>query len=160
MSINELGPHRLVVAAFLTPEDKESIGEWSRSLRWPPDAVIKDPSTYHITVLYSPTGGNDPSVHEWIIGLSMHRFDLVSKGLEVFTNPGHHPNSPIVLQFEAPEMEEFVAGLLMEAEERGLQPSRFDDTYNPHVTLGFAPTPPSGDTMPIRVRTTSIGVWK
>ena len=159
MNADEFGPQRLVIAAFLTKEDRERIGEWSGSLQWPKDAVIKDPSTYHITVLYSQIGGDDLSVQGWINDLTPYRFDLVSTSLDIFTNPGHHPNSPIVLRFMAPEMAEFVEDLMEEAEGKGLHVSRFDDTYNPHVTLGFASSLPKGDQLLISLRTTSIGVW-
>lgn len=42
-------------ALLLPDEAKVKLSEWAQSVDWPEGTVLKRPSRYHITVLYSPT---------------------------------------------------------------------------------------------------------
>lgn len=131
------------VPAYGIPDNvKEEIQYFAGNLPWDSSAKLQDPSKYHITGFYSPSGFSDPTLHEWVRSNSGPRYPAQIHSLDNFTPSGHNENlQPVVMRFHAPELSAHAEQMMREAETRGLSPARFDGGHKPHITLGHNPVP-------------------
>lgn len=124
---------------------KEEIQHWTGNLPWDSSAKLQDPSKYHITSFYSPSGYSNPNLHEWVRSQSGAQFPAYTHSLENFTNGDPRIETqglqPVVMRFHSPELSAHAENMMTEAEARGLQPSRFEGGHKPHITIGHNPVP-------------------
>lgn len=135
---------RLCLVYGIAPEVRDQIQAWAASLPWGECAELQDPRKYHVTAIFSFNGLADEGSGEWVAArsadLAKRRFKARVAAVEAFTpQPGEM--TPIVLRLDAPELIAANEKLMDEAEERGLQVSRFPGGYKPHITVGYNPGP-------------------
>ena len=99
---------------------------------WPEGAKIESPDDYHITILYSHDGFNDPANHIWAKMRSQGNFKVVTGDLDLF-GPD---KDTAVIRLNSPELEEYAEVLRDEAKRvRGLDISEFAGGYKVHMTI-------------------------
>lgn len=131
------------VPAYGIPnQTKEEIQHYAGNLPWDSSAKLQDPSKYHITSFYSPSGFSNPLLHEWIRSHSGPRYLTETHSLDNFTPSGGNGNlQPVVMRFHSPELSAHAENMMEEAEARGLSPAKFEGGHKPHITLGHNPVP-------------------
>jgi len=149
---------RLILAGLIEPADAERISSWVEALSWPQGVQLKDPESYHVTVVHCRTGGHDPEQRAWLDGIK-GQFELEPMGLELFTNPGHLTSRPVVLKFAAPQLVRLAGRLYDEAVRRNLEPIRYDATYQPHITIAYAEEAPVPLNLPRPVTVKTLRLW-
>lgn len=128
--------------SYMVPDDvKQKIHEWAHTLPWPLGSRMQQPDRYHVTGIYSPTGWNDPTHHQWVQGHSGLTYPVQTIGVDNFTPAKLEDKVPVVLRLHHPQLEADTERLIDEAQARGLPVSRFPGGYKPHITLGHSPTP-------------------
>lgn len=133
---------------------KEEIQYFAGTLPWDSSAKMQDPSKYHITSFYSPTGYDDPTLHEWVRSQSGPHYPAQIHSLDNFTPSGPEQNlQPIVMRFHAPELSAHAEQMMGEAETRGLSPAKYEGGHKPHITLGHNPMPIQADPPPVQFMT-------
>src|ERR1039458_704796 len=115
---------RLILVGLIEPADAEKISSWAQGLSWPQGVQLKDPGSYHVTVVHCQTGAHDAKQRAWLDSASGH-FELEPMGVELFTNPGHLSSRPVVLRFAAPQLVRLAGRLYDEAVRRNLEPIRY-----------------------------------
>lgn len=132
--------------AFQIPHEvKNKIANWASQLDL--DGELEDPESYHCTVLYSPAGWHDESHHDWVKQYPLNGLPMSAWKLELF---GPEEDT-LVLRLKSDETSRWAVRLMDEAEERGLEISRFDGGYKPHITIakGVSSIP---DTDPFKLK--------
>lgn len=120
---------------------KEELQYYAGNLPWDSSAKMQDPSKYHITSFYSPSGYNDPTLHQWVRDQSGPHYLAETHSLDNFTPSGSGNLRPVVMRFHSPELSAHAEGMMNEAEARGLSPARFEGGHKAHITLGHNPVP-------------------
>lgn len=143
------------VPAYGIPDNvKEEIQHFAGDLPWDSSAKMQDPSKYHITSFYSPSGFSNPQLHEWVRSHSGPRYPAQIHALDNFTPSGNNENlQPVVMRFHAPELSAHAEQMMTEAEGRGLSPARYEGGHKPHITLGHNPVPIQAETPPVHFMT-------
>lgn len=131
------------VPAYGIPDNvKEEIQHYAGNLPWDESAKLQDPSKYHITSFYSPSGYSNPQLHEWLRNESGPRYLAETHSLDNFTPSGPEQNlQPVVMRFHSPELSAHAEHMMDEAERRGLSPARHEGGHKPHITIGHNPVP-------------------
>lgn len=136
---------------------KEEIQHYAGNLPWDSSAKLQDPSKYHITSFYSPSGYSDPGLHQWVDERAGDSFPAYTHSLDNFTPSGGQSGlQPVVMRFHSPELSQHAEGLMNEAEGKGLQIARFEGGHKPHITLGHNPVPVQAETPHIGFKTTPL----
>jgi 2'-5' RNA ligase len=99
---------------------------------WPEGTELESPDEYHITLLYSHDGFNDPANHIWAKMRSQGGFKVECGELDLFG-----PDKDVaVIRLSSPELEQYEDAVRDEAKNvRGLAISEFEDGYKPHLTV-------------------------
>lgn len=149
MAVTAAAPPDEFCAAFQIPEHvKQTIANWASTLDWPEDSELDDPQEYHCTVLYAHGGYSDDDHHKWIRQYALNNVPMDAWKLELFG-----PNKDtVVLRLKSEQADKWATRLMDEAEERGLDVSRFPGGYKPHVTIGKATELPKGDRLDLSFR--------
>jgi 2'-5' RNA ligase len=125
----------------LPADARAEIKAWVDQQDWPEGTKLKDPESYHITVLYSPDAYGTPEAaglmkyaaqESWDYGVRVTGFEAFSSG----DDDGAW--TPAVLVLGAPLLQLWGETLLDEAEARGINISRHDE-YRPHITVAVLP---------------------
>jgi 2'-5' RNA ligase len=95
-----------------------------------------EPDDLHMTALYADHGYGDYDLSQWVKANSVTGLRFTNARIDCF--PGQGGKWAVVLRFDSPEARELVHKMLDEAEDRGIEPSRFDGGFKPHITLGYA----------------------
>jgi 2'-5' RNA ligase len=136
--------------AFIVPNDvRTKIANWAATLEWPEGYEMDDPDDYHITVLYAPSGWREADHHDWVRSRVKVGVPAAVTGLDLF-GPD---NDTVVVRLEGDELSEWATKLMDEADERGLEVSRFPGGYKPHITIGKASKLPTGRDLQLKFRT-------
>ena len=123
----------------LSPASRDAVAAWVAAQTWPPATRLKQPSKYHVTCLYSPTGFRQERNHRWLEAQPQRVFTARCIAVEMFgSGRGRRPR-PVALRLESPELRAHAQALMDAAEtELGLPVSRFAGGYRAHLTVAFA----------------------
>jgi 2'-5' RNA ligase len=116
----------------IDPSDALRIYEEVCKHEWPEGTELESPDEYHITLLYSHDGFNDPANHIWAKMRSQGGFMVDCGELDLFG-----PDKDVaVIRLSSPELEQYEDAVRDEAKNvRGLAISEFEGGYKPHLTI-------------------------
>lgn len=128
----------LHVALSLPDKIADEIREWVDEQEWPKGTELEDKSDYHITLLYTHDGHEEHHDAEWFNHTD--GYDVEITAIDEF---GPDPASrAIVLRIESPDAKLHANDLQDQADNRGLDVSRFPGGYRPHITVAYGPQKP------------------
>lgn len=137
------------------PDDaRAEIKAWADAQDWPEGTKLKDPSSYHITVLYSSDAYGTEEATSLMKSASAidWNFGVRVIGVEAFASGDTDGTAtPVVLELAGGLLKIHAKSVMDEAEAMGIEVSRFDTGYRPHVTVAILPpgaTMPEFDTLP------------
>lgn len=112
---------------------------------------IKDPSTYHITLLYAPEGYGEKQANAFMQKMSAVRWEFgvrVTDVQEFSPGDADDKDRPVVLTLSGALLQLAAESARAEAERAfGIKVSKFDGGYKAHITVAVVPagTPPIED---------------
>lgn len=124
------------VGIQLPEELIKHIHTWVHAQDWPEGFEFDEPDDYHLTVLYTPTGYKNKELHEWIERHNVSGLRFENARIDQFPSQSGDKRA-VVMRFDSPEGKQLANKLMDEAEERGLDITRFDGGYKPHITIGW-----------------------
>lgn len=124
------------------PEDaRAEIKAWVDEQEWPEGTKLKDPETYHITILYSPdsygTVAAERLMDKWAPENWSHSVRVI--GVDEFSSGDDSAWRPVVLELTGLLLRIDAEEVLKDAESIGMKVSRFEGGYRPHITVAFLP---------------------
>jgi 2'-5' RNA ligase len=144
-------------ALQLPQEARDQIHEWVQAQDWPEGTRLKDPETYHVTVVYSSEGykGTDYDTFFGPDRMNDWNYTLRVTGTDEFTD-SNGKGRPVVLRLvEEPRPAEQILysilpmtcfrnvceGVIKEAKacKDFVIPTYDDGTYKPHITVASVP---------------------
>lgn len=126
--------------AELPEQARQEVACWVLEQEWPSDTVLKRPSRYHVTIVYSFDGREREDLPALIAASSTgwNRKAHVN-GVELFFNNQPGTLTPIVLTLQSPQLVQAGEIMLDRFEQRGFKVSRFEGGYKPHITVAMIP---------------------
>lgn len=127
--------------SFLIPDKaRVELSEWAQSVEWPEGTVLKRPSRYHVTVMYSATGGSHPRKDAFLAAIQPPAsFRVWTARVEQLTPGNALHNRPIGVVLSNDLLRKWVeSDVLYQGGMLDFQPNTFG-SYKPHVTVAEIP---------------------
>lgn len=135
-------PRDWFCASYRLPDPSmNALLAWAAAQPWPDGTDLKGRDKLHITAFYSRTGFSEAAHHAWLAERPCPPMTVRALTVECFDVGDGGGMIPVVVTWDAPELEAHAADLTDAAERRGLTPVRHADGYRPHTTIAFAPEP-------------------
>lgn len=125
--------------SLLIPEyERDLIHEWAQDQDWPEGTKLKDPSTYHITLVYASVPHTSERAQRFMYEICMNNWEhgVRVNGVQKFT--GHNGKAPIVVTVHGALFLLSANHYLARARALGLNPSEHGP-YVPHITVAEIP---------------------
>lgn len=145
---------RLVIVAYLHDETKRRINRWVVRQQWPEGTKLKDPDGYHITLLYAPTGYGSRWWHRYL----GQKGNVTTGRLDLFDGPDGTQDR-VVMLLGSPDLTALANRLYAEAQARKLEPVRFGEVFQAHITVAVGVLPLGHRPPLMTFRTTGVGRW-
>lgn len=107
-----------------------TIGDWVSTFELPEEELVS-PSEYHITVAYSEHGLTTPHVTEVLRYYNLTGMKFTAKRLTKFDD------GALVVELEADKFSEVAEKVAVWLEERGIEVSRHEGGWKPHITVAY-----------------------
>jgi 2'-5' RNA ligase len=120
---------------------RREIADYVATLDWPEDHELEPPEDYHITTAYAPHGYHDKAAKALAKEREDSPAEFEANGLDLF---GPEEDT-VVIRLDAPEATEIAEKLMNALDDSGLEVSRYEGGYKPHITVGYAKELPKGD---------------
>lgn len=134
----------LHVSCPVSEAQRNIIQDWADAQDWPEGFEHESWDELHVTLLYAKDGYDENKDEPWLAeGVN---FDFSIESLDTF--PEGDNGYPVVLRLKSPDAKEHGETLLDTAEKEGLDITRFDGGFKPHMTIGYSPTDDLGDIEP------------
>lgn len=128
-------PDELHVAYHIPDDIRNKIHRWAKGQDWPEGIELEDPSEYHITVMYSPSGRAEHKDADWI-HKHKGRVDAEVAAFDNFTQT-QDGSVAHVLHIKSDAAKEHAEAMQEEAKDKGLEITDFEGGYKPHLTVGY-----------------------
>lgn len=129
------------MAAEIPQQARDRIACWvleQELLTGSPGIVLKKPSTYHVTLIYSYDGrGREDLPHRIASAKPEWQWFARATGVEAFTPAIEHALVPVVLALDSPNLKAHAERHIAEFKRAGYRVSEFEGGYKPHITVAL-----------------------
>lgn len=131
--------------AELPERARQEVAAWVLEQSWPKGTTFKQPSRYHVTIVYSFDGRNREDLPARIAAASTGWDRQCNfKAVEIFTPAPLRDGTiqevnPVVLTISSPMLVQAGTIVMDRFKNAGYKVSEFDKGYQPHITVAMVP---------------------
>lgn len=120
--------------------ERDLLHQWVQEQSWPGDTKLKDPETYHMTILYSRVSHTSELARRFMYELNMDNWQhgVRVNGVEKFSVGDGARTVPVVVTVHGALLDLTVNHYLARARSLGLEPVEHGP-YRPHITVAEVP---------------------